>query len=111
MQITEKSFREIIKNIILESQENSDGGKGIKAFLDICKDPQNSAYLGGLEQTKQLNHLITLIGKNVKMLELKSKSDREIKLMSEMLTDELAPKNASALLIDVVIELFLLRLK
>lgn len=111
MKITEKSFREIIKNIILESQENPDGEKGIKAFIDICKDSQNSSYLGGLEKTKQLNHLITLISKNVKILELKSKSDREIKSMSEMITDELAPQNESGLLIDVVIELFLLRLR
>lgn len=111
MKITESSLRKVIKAVILENQGDVDTEKSVKDFIEICKKPENSSGLGDLEKTGQLKYLIDLLSKNKKILELSNKDSREIKRMAETITDELAPKNSSGMLIDIVLELFLNRLK
>lgn len=111
MKITETSLRKLIKDVILENQDDLGTGNSVEDFIEICKQPANISSLGDLEKITQLKHLVDLLSKNKSVLQLSNKDSREVKRMAETITDELAPKHSAGLLIDAVLELFLNRLK
>jgi hypothetical protein len=112
MKLTETSLRKIIKDVILENQDDlvaQEAENNVKDFIDICKK-NHLSDIGNLENVTQIKYLVDLLSKHKSTLKFGKKDSKTIRLMAQTITDKLITKhNAGQYLIDELLQLYLVR--